>query len=158
MRQRMVRLGHADLRVRPRALLLADHERDDTREVRLERQQLQVEHQREMILEYRRRALRLLDRRQLEVPLLLGFLNTALDVADRFGVLVDLRLVARPELLLEAGELRGDRVEDALVLAQPGFARRPIRAAAVRTAVRTPRADSTPSAAAASGCATTGCA
>src|SRR4029077_11782267 len=82
-------------------------------------------------LEHRRRALRLLDRRQLEVPLLLGFLNAALDIADGFGVLVDLGLVARPERILEAGELRGDRVEDALVLAQPRLARRPIRAAAV---------------------------
>ena len=90
MRQRMVRLGHADLRIRPRALFLADHERDDARQIRLERQQLQVEHQRQVILEDRRHALRLIHRRQLDVALLLGPLDAPLDVADRLGVLVDL--------------------------------------------------------------------
>ena len=90
MRQRMVRFGHADLRIGPRALFLAEHERDDARQVGLERQQLQVEHQREVILEDRRHALRLIDGRQLDVALLLGSLDAPLDVANR------LRCIRRP--------------------------------------------------------------
>ena len=42
-----------------------------------------------------------------------------------------LHLILRAELLLEARQLLGDRIEDALVLPQPRFARRPVRAAAV---------------------------
>ncbi len=127
----MVRLGHADLRIRPRALLLRDHERDDAREIRLERQQLEVEHQGDVILEHRRHALRLIDRRDLQVALLLGLLDAALDVADRFGVLVDLALILGAELAPQAGELLVHRIEDALVLAQPRLARRPLGAAGV---------------------------
>ena len=98
MRQRMVRLGHANLRVRAGALLLADHERDDARQVGLKRQELQVEHQRQVIFEDRWHALRLLDRRQLEVALFLGFLDAPFDVADRLGVFVDLHLILRAQL------------------------------------------------------------
>ena len=90
MRQRMMRFGHANLRIRTRALFLADHERDDAREIGLKREELQVEHQRQVIFEDRRRALRLLHRRQLDVALLLGLLNAPLDVANRLGILVDL--------------------------------------------------------------------
>src|SRR5262249_15066709 len=82
MRQRVVRLGHADLRIRPRALLLADHERDHPRQVRLERQELQVEHDREVIFEHGRCALRLLERWQLELALLLGTRDAPFDVAN----------------------------------------------------------------------------
>ena len=95
VRQRMVRLGHADLRIGPRALLLADHERDDARQIGLERQHLQVHHQRQVIFEHRRRAQRLLHRRQLDVALLLGHLDAALDVANRLGVFVHLDLILR---------------------------------------------------------------
>ena len=97
MRQRMVRLGHANLRIGPGALLLADHERDHARQVRLEREQLQVEHQLQVILEDRRHARRLVHVRQIEIPLRLGALDSPLDVANRLGELVDLRLILRPE-------------------------------------------------------------
>ena len=43
--QRMVRIGHADLRIGPQAALAAEHHRRDAREVGLERDHLQVEHQ-----------------------------------------------------------------------------------------------------------------
>ena len=131
MRQRMVRLGHADLRVRAGALFLADHERDDARQVGLKRQELQVQHQRQVIFEDRRHALRLLHRRQLDVALFLGFLNAPFDVTNRFGVFVDLDLILRSELPLEARQLLRHRIQNALVLPQPRFPRRALRAAAV---------------------------
>ncbi len=131
MRKGMVRFGHADLRIRPRALLLADHERDHARQIRLEGQHLQVEHQGQVILEHRRHALRLVHRRQIEIALLFRLLDAALDVAHRFGVLVDLRLILGPERLAQAGQLVVDRIENALVLAEPRFARGAVGAAAV---------------------------
>src|SRR5439155_27203942 len=85
----------------------------------------------QMIFEDRRRALRLLDGRQLEVGLLLRLLDAALHVADRFGVFVDLDAIIRPEIALEARQLRRDRIENALVLPQARFARLAIGAAAV---------------------------
>jgi hypothetical protein len=71
VRERVVRLGHADLRIGARALLLAEHERDDAREIRLERQSCRSSIS-QVILEDRRRALRLLHLRQLDVDLFLG--------------------------------------------------------------------------------------
>jgi len=56
-----------------------------------------------VILEDRWRALRLLHRRKLDVALFLGLLDAALDVANRFGVFVDLGLVLRSKLPLEVG-------------------------------------------------------
>ena len=131
VRQRMVRFGHANLRVWARALFFADHEGNDAREIGLERQELQVEHQRQVIFKDRRCALRLLHRRQLEVALLLGFLDAPLHVANRVGILIDLGLILRSEVPLEAHELLGHRIENALVLPQPRVARGAVRAAAV---------------------------
>ena len=54
----MVRFGHANLRVRPGALFLRQHERDDAREIGLERQNLQVHHQSQVVFKHRRRAQR----------------------------------------------------------------------------------------------------
>ena len=45
VRQRMVRIGHADLRIRAIARLAGELERDHPRDVALQRENLQVEHQ-----------------------------------------------------------------------------------------------------------------
>ena len=127
----MVRFGHADLGIRPRALLLADHERDHARQVRLQRQELQVQHQRQVILEDGRDALRLIERRQLDVALLLGPGDAPFDVAHRLGVLLHLGAVLRPELAPQPGQLGVHRVEDALVLPHPRFAGAAIGGAAI---------------------------
>ena len=155
VRQRMVRFGHADLRVRPGALLLADHERDDARQVGLKRQELQVEHQRQVVFEDRRHALRLFDRRQLDVALLLGSLNAPLDVANRLGVFLDLDLVLRTERPSSGSPAcptpsRECSCAAAIALRAPAAPCCRYR----QTASRTPPAGCTPSAAAASGCAT----
>ncbi len=89
VRQRVMRFRHADLRIRARALLLAQHERDHARQIGLERQHFQVIHQRQVIFEYRRSAQRLRHGGQLHVLLRFRHLNTALHVANRCRELVD---------------------------------------------------------------------
>ena len=102
----MVRVGHADLRIGARAHLAAEHERAHARQVGLEGQHLQVEHQLGVLLERGRDAGRPLDDRQLARALLLGLLNAPLDVADRVEVLGRAWRWSRvPELLLQAGDL-----------------------------------------------------
>ncbi len=127
----MVRFRHTDLRIGAGALFLPDHEGDDACQVGLKRQELQVEHQREVILEHRRHALWLIERGQLEVALFLGLLDPAFDVTNRFCVLLHLRLVLHAQLSLQPGQRVGHRVEQALLLQTPGLARGPSRAAAV---------------------------
>jgi hypothetical protein len=131
VRERVVRLGDADLRIRARALLLADHERDDAREIRLEREHLQVVHQREMVLEHGRDTLWLVHRRQFEILLFLRPLHATFDVAHRLGVLIEPSLIAGTEIAAQAGELLVHRVQDAAVLVQPRLARAALGAPAV---------------------------
>src|SRR5215470_5193363 len=126
-----MRFGHTDLRIGARALLLADHERDHAGEIGLECEQLQVEHDSEMVFEYRRRALRLLDRRELKVALLLGACDAALDVADGVGVFIHLRAVLRAKFALQTRQLILYGIEDALVLPEPRLASLAISASAV---------------------------
>ena len=56
VRDRMMRIGHTDLRIGAAAELAADHERHDARDVALIGEQLQVEHQLGMLLEGLRHA------------------------------------------------------------------------------------------------------
>jgi hypothetical protein len=58
-------------------------------------------------------------------------LNSALDVANGFGVLLDLRLILHAELLPQCCELRVDRVEQALLLVQSRLSLRSPCAAAI---------------------------
>ncbi len=95
VRERMMRFRHADLRIGPWALLLAEHERNDARQIGLEREHLQIHHQRQVIFEHRRRAQRLRQRGQFDVALPLRHLNAALDVANGVGVFVHLALIVR---------------------------------------------------------------
>src|SRR4030095_8924182 len=76
-------------------------------------------------------ALRLIERRQFDVALLLGLLDSPLDVADRLGVLLDLGLIRRAELPAQAGPLFVDPIEEALLLLEARFAGGAAGAAAV---------------------------
>src|SRR5678815_3647531 len=96
----MMRLGDADLRISPCALLLADHEGNDARQIRLECQNLQIQHQRQMILEYRWCTLRLINRGKLDVLLFFRSLNPKFYVSYRLGIFVDPRLIARAKVCL----------------------------------------------------------
>src|SRR5213080_3435210 len=97
-----MRLGHADLRIWPGALFLSDHERDHPRQIRLEREKLQIEHERQVIFEYRRYTLWLLEGGQFDAALFLGSLDPALDIAYGIRVFVHFRLVLRSEFSLES--------------------------------------------------------
>src|SRR5262245_6537659 len=105
MRKRMVGFRNSNLRIRTSALLLGNHESDDAGEIGSESEKLKIQHQRKMILEYRRRSLRLRDRWQFDIALFLRALNTAFDVANRVGVFRHPGLIGCSEFLLEAREL-----------------------------------------------------
>ena len=93
MRERVMGIRHTDLRIRAGALLAAEHEGHDPCQVGLEREELQVEHQLEVLLELPWGwALGLVDERRVDVALRLSLLNPALDVPHRLCVLLDLDL------------------------------------------------------------------
>ena len=88
VRDRMMRVGHADLRIGAAAELAAHHERDDARQVALVREHLQVEHQLRVLVEACAGTPgRLIDDGQLSRVLLLGVLDAPLDVANRLEIL-----------------------------------------------------------------------
>ena len=113
MRQRVVRVGDADLRIGVSADFARQHEGADPGEVGLVGQREQVHHQLGVLGVVGRHADRLLDHRQLARVLLLGHLDAALDVAHRLEILVDLRLVLRPEGAAQPPDLVADEIEDA---------------------------------------------
>src|SRR4029453_15002297 len=121
----------ADLRVRPVALLGPQHERDDTGQIALVSQHLQIEHQLRMLFEAPRNARGTIHVRKLARRLLLGALNAPLDVAHALEILAEPRAVARADRPHETSGGLGDRVEEAAILLQSGTARDGIRAVAV---------------------------
>ena len=114
--QGMPRLRDADLRIGAGVLLLSHHERDHPCQVGLESQELQVEHQLQVVLELVRDALGLLHERQFHVELRLRNLDAPFDVPNGLRVLVDFELVLGPDIPLEVAQLLRDRVQDALLL------------------------------------------
>ena len=99
MRQRVMRIGHADLGVGAVAGLARELERDDARDVALQRQHLQVEHQPRVVGVRGRHAdrpveigQRIVRRRRL------GLLDAPLDFADGLEILVDPGAIGRAEL------------------------------------------------------------
>ena len=124
MRRRMVRVGHADLGIRPAADLARHHVGADAGQVGLVGQEHQVEHQPGVLGVGRRDAGRLVHLGQLAVALLLRPLDAPLDVAHRLQVLVDADTIVGTEAALQRVDLLGHRVEDAPVLPDPGHARR----------------------------------
>ncbi len=131
MRDGVVRLGHADLREGALAQVARQHEGGDSRDVRLKRQRLQIEHQLGVLVERLGHADGSLRHVQDSTRrLLLGFLNPPLDLADVVEIVADPRAVARAEpVLADALRLLRDRVENAAVFL---LARQPLgRAAAI---------------------------
>ena len=120
VRRRVVRLGHPDLGIGAAAVLAADHEADDPRQVRLPSQHLQVEHQLRVLVERGGHPQRGRDVGQRLVDLGLGLLDAALDVAHRVEVLAELVAVAGAEVAAKLRHLVGHRVEEAAVLLDAG--------------------------------------
>ena len=127
----MVRIGHPGFRIGPRAQLRRQHERDDARQIGLQREHLQIEHDSRVRFEAVGRAGRLLHDRQLARALFLGALNTALDVANRFDVLRQLLPVARSEVALQPRQLAGHRIQDASIRRQSRQAFAAVRASGI---------------------------
>ena len=113
----MMRLRNPDLRIRTSGLLASVHERNHACEVGLIRQQLQVVHQLGMRLESVGNACGPRHVGHLFRILLLGLLQSPLDVANRSHVVVDFRLIRRTEPLLELSHTIGDGIENAPILA-----------------------------------------
>ena len=100
MRHRVMRLVQPDLRIHARALLAAIHERGHARDVALERQVLQVEHQLGVIVEPLGHADAgpvVLRQRRFGV-LRLGLLDAPLDLAQHVEVVGHRRSIRGPEL------------------------------------------------------------
>ena len=91
----MVRLGDADVRIRPLTQFASEHEREDTRQVGLIRDRQQIEQQLDVLLERLGHAHRRIRHVEQRFRLLLGALNAPLDLANVIEVLVEARTVAR---------------------------------------------------------------
>ena len=90
-----------DLRIGPLADLARHHEREDAREIGLEGQRQQIEHQPDVLLERLGHAdRRVTRRRQLGLGLLLGRLDPPLDFADVIEILAEPGAIARAEAAL----------------------------------------------------------
>ena len=105
VRERMVRIGHADLGVGAVAGLARELEGDDPRDVALQRQHLQVEHQPRVVGVGRpaRRPGRSRSGSWLSARLGLGLLNAPLDLAHGLEILADPGAIRRPELRSAGG-------------------------------------------------------
>ena len=94
MRDRVMRLGHADLRIRPLADLARHHEREHARQVRLEGERQKIEHQRDVLDVRLGHADRRARHVRLRMSLLLRPLDPPFDLPDVLEVLVEPRAVA----------------------------------------------------------------
>src|SRR5689334_20483730 len=101
----MVRIVDPDLRICASARFTRKLEGADPRDVRLECQHLEIEHQPGMIRVSRRNAEWPIKRRQLRFRRLsLGLLDAPLDLAHAVEIMVDLRPVSWPEAGPQAGD------------------------------------------------------
>ena len=101
MRERMVRIGHVDLRVGAAAQLVPAHEGDDACAISLIRQELEVVHQLCMLGEPGWGTQGPFHQRHFLCALRFGDFDAPLDVTDRVEIRADFEAVARSELALE---------------------------------------------------------
>ena len=126
----MVPVRHADLRIRPPAHFLPDHERRHPRQVALIRQRQQVVHQLRVRVERLRNPHRLRHHRQLPRALPLRRLDPPLHVPHRLQILRQLPVVARPQRPLQRRHFRRHEIQNRPVLLEPRRPRRRVRAVA----------------------------
>src|SRR5439155_2006515 len=106
MRKRMMRIRNADLGVSSIAGFARELERDDARDITLQRQDLQVEHQSRVVGVGGRHAHRPVEIRQRIVRRIgLGLLNTAFDLPDGFEVVAYLGAITRSEFAVQARDV-----------------------------------------------------
>ena len=156
VRDGVVRVRDADGGIRPVAQLAADQEGDHACDVGLPGEELQVEHQIDVLLEGvgDTEGHREVGRRLQVAPL--RPLDAALHVPDRVEVLRHPARVGRTDGPLQAGGVAEHRIEDAAVLLQAWRAARPACPRS-RTGAGRPCAGRSRRGAAWSACATTAC-
>ena len=108
MRNRVVRIGNAELGEGPAALLAADHECDNARQVALIGDGEQVVHQHRVLLKHRWNAGRLIHHRKFLRVFRFDLLDSPLDVANGLEIFCQLGAVAGPEISLQAGDFLDD--------------------------------------------------
>ncbi len=130
----MVAVRDADLRIRQSRQLAAEHERRDSREVALESERLKLEHDVHVLLERLGHAHRCVRHGQQRFRLLLGTLDSPLDLAHVIQILVEAHTVAGADARLQVAEIVGDEVQQAAVglhprqttFARPAAAKQPL--------------------------------
>ena len=119
VRERVMRLGHADFVVASGAALASQLERNHPRHVGLQRQHLQIKHQPGMLGVGDRHSQRSVHVRSGVVRhSRLGDLDPTLDFADARQVFVHLGAITRPELVLQAGDVGLHAIQEAGLLPQ----------------------------------------
>src|SRR5688572_3368951 len=120
----MVRIRDADLDVAPIALLARELERDDARDVGLERQNLQIEHQLRMVGERRGNPHWPVEiRRQVARDRLFSALDLTLDRASAVEILIQACAIGNAHPLLEPRDVGNEDIEQAGALTQRRAAR-----------------------------------
>lgn len=131
MRKRMMRIRDTDLGVGPVAGLAGELEGDDTRDVALKGQHLEVEHQPGMVGIGGRHADGAVEIRQrILLCSSLGLLNATLDLTDGVEVLRQPGAVAGTEFALELVEVAGEGIQQAGAALEGGAAFGPAAALA----------------------------
>ena len=98
----MVRVRDSDLRIRTIALFPRQLERDDARDIRLKRQNLQVEHELRVVGELRGNADRPIEVAELGIHCrALGTLDLTLDLTNTVEILIQARAIGNTHALLE---------------------------------------------------------
>ena len=119
MRQAVVRLVHAHLRIRTVVQIARHHEGEDAGDVRLKRQRHQVEHQADMGLVHLGGTDRRLGHLEVRPRLLLRPDDAAFDLAHVVQIFAEARLVAGAKPLLQSRRRLRHRIEDAASRTHP---------------------------------------
>ena len=123
MRQRMMRIRNASLRIGPVAGFARKLEGNHARDIALQRQHLEIEHQSSVVRVGGGNTDRPIQIRQ-RVVLGIGFrpLNAALHLADRFKILAHPRAIGWAEFSLEPRDILIEPIEQAGPFPQRGLA------------------------------------
>ena len=113
MRQRMEPFGNTQVGVGAHAGFVIHRERDHARDVGLERERHQIEHQLEILGDIVRRADRRIRNHEFGVVRLLGHLHAAFDLANGVEIVADDDAVLHAEAGLQALRLPLHAIEDA---------------------------------------------
>jgi hypothetical protein len=116
-----MRLGQADLRIRAVDVFAHHHERADARDIGLERQHLQIEHQLDVFPERRGHADRLVRHREIAV-VGFGLGDAVFEVAHGVEIFAQIGPVPRSEPPVQPRDLLRQTVKNAAIFIDAGLA------------------------------------